>query len=395
MSDLKALIGPHFIIGIQGHSLTEDEKNFLVQNQIGGVILFARNIGEPKQIHALCSEIQSLAKLMANRMPLFIGIDMEGGRVHRLQAPFTKWPALAHLGVIDKPNASYQMALAMGLEMAAVGINLDFAPCADVLTNPQNPVIGDRSIGADPLLVEKHVSAMIRGYLKAGMIACVKHFPGHGNTMVDSHLELPIEKETNLESLERVELLPFRKAIKSGVEMVMSAHIHYPQIDPEWPGTLSRVIMTDLLWSKLQYRGLTVTDDMGMKAMTNFRRFPKSGSDSALAGLEPLSVGDGALRALLAGCDLLLYCNEPAAPVEAYEAVERALRDRALSPALSRELIQRGTENIFALKKQRLSQATPVSFDAASKIIGHPQHQLLADGIRNHNIPPHLLSRSF
>lgn len=393
MSDVKALIGPHFIIGIQGTSLTEDEKKFLVQNQIGGVILFARNIESPSQLHALCEEIQALSQQMANRMPLFISIDMEGGRVLRLKAPFTDWPALAHLGAIDQTSVSFQMAYSMGLEMAAVGINLDFAPCADVLTNPQNPVIGDRSIGSDPLLVERHVSALIRGYLKAGVIPCVKHFPGHGNTMVDSHLELPIENQTDLESLEKAELIPFRKAIKSGIELIMSAHIKFPKIDPEWPGTLSRILMTDLLRNRLQYRGLTITDDLGMKAMTNFQPSPPYHS--------PWTVGDGALRALQAGCDILLFCNDPEAPAIAFEAIERAVQSRTDStfanqsqaPSLPRDFLKMGTESIFSLKKQRLFQQPKSSLENALKLIGNPQHLQLAHGIREHSVAPSLLTR--
>src|SRR6478752_7151566 len=147
---IRHIIGQHFFIGISGHALTADEKKFITENNIGGICLFGRNVADPKQVHDLSSEIQSLRHKQADKAPLFIGIDMEGGRVHRLKAPFTVWPPLKKLGDLDAPTVSFHFANRMGQEMKSVGINLDFAPCVDVFTNPANTVIGDRAISSDP-----------------------------------------------------------------------------------------------------------------------------------------------------------------------------------------------------------------------------------------------------
>ena len=191
---IQHLIGQHILIGISGLSLTQDEKKFIVQDSISGVVLFARNISEPKQVRDLCAEIQSLRHQTPGKAPLYIAIDMEGGRVARLKKPFTVWPPLKRLGDIDSPSMSFDFAMAMGKELKAIGINLDFAPCIDVFTNPKNTVIGDRAVSHDPEIVAKHSSALIRGYMKADVIPCAKHFPGHGDTIIDSHEDLPIEK---------------------------------------------------------------------------------------------------------------------------------------------------------------------------------------------------------
>ncbi|RYZ81106.1 MAG: glycoside hydrolase family 3 protein, partial [Proteobacteria bacterium] len=226
------------IIGIAGQSLTVDEKKFIVDNNIGGIVLMGRNVGEPKQVHALCSEIQSLRHQTPDKTPLFIGIDMEGGRVARLKAPFTQWPPLKTLGDLDNATVTFHFSNKMGLELQAVGINLDFAPCVDIFTNPQNKVIGDRSISSDPELVAKHASALVRGYIKANVISCAKHFPGHGNTLLDSHEELPVE-EVDMQRLDTLELVPFKRSFKARVDMVMTSHILFKNVDPDWPVTLS------------------------------------------------------------------------------------------------------------------------------------------------------------
>ena len=157
---LKGL-GQLFFIGLEGPQLQKHEEDFIINNDIGGVVLFSRNVEDPKQIFELTSKLQSLTKKQSSKLPMLIGIDMEGGRVHRLKPPFTKWPALKHLGEVDSTSISFRFAQSMGKELHSVGINLDFAPCIDVLTNPDNEVIGDRSISSDPELVSKHSSALV------------------------------------------------------------------------------------------------------------------------------------------------------------------------------------------------------------------------------------------
>lgn len=363
------IIGQHFIIGISGHALTADEKKFIVEQNIGGVCLFGRNVADPKQVRELCAEIQSLRHLQVDKAPLFIGIDMEGGRVHRLKAPFTIWPPLRKLGDIDAPTVSFHFANRMGQEMKAVGINLDFAPCVDVFTNSANTVIGDRSISSDPEMVAKHASALVRGYIKAEVLTCAKHFPGHGNTVIDSHEDLPIE-HVDFERLDSCELIPFRKTFKSRVDMVMTSHIKFPLIDPNWPVTLSEIFIQKIIRDEFRYRGLIITDDLGMKAMTKHY------------GIDEVPV-----RALKAGVDLLLYCNEPEVPPQAYEAV----LDATALGSLRIEDLEDSYRHILDLKKARIPHPDPLPLSEVIKVIGNPDHLKIAAAIASGQIPEGLL----
>ncbi|AHI07252.1 hypothetical protein BDW_13760 [Bdellovibrio bacteriovorus W] len=366
---IKDIIGQHIFIGLSGHALTNDEKKFIIKNNIGGICLFGRNVDSPEQVRELCAEIQDLRHQQADKAPLFIGIDMEGGRVHRLKAPFTKWPALKYLGDLDAPTVSYNFANAMGKELRAVGINLDFAPCVDIFTNPSNTVIGDRSLSSDPELVAKHASALVRGYIKADIITCAKHFPGHGNTLVDSHEDLPIEN-LDLQTLDNRELIPFKRAFKSRVDMVMTSHIKFPKIDPDWPVTLSEKFVTDILRNELRYRGLIISDDLGMKAMT------------AHYGLEEVPV-----RALKAGVDLLLYCNDPDVPPQALEAILSATAQGSLSS----DTLSASRQRILEFKSQKIKNPDPLALDEVKAIVGSEEHLALADAISKGITPEGLI----
>lgn len=358
-------IGQQFIIGVSGAALTADEKKFIVENNIGGIVLFARNLIEPKQIRDLCAEIQSLRHLMADKAPLFICVDMEGGRVHRLKPPFTQWPALKNVGDLDNATVAFHFTQRMGVEMMAVGINTDFAPCLDVFSNPKNTVIGDRAVSSDPKQVEKMASALIRGYIKSGIISCAKHFPGHGDTVIDSHEDLPVE-DADLKRLNDVELVPFKKALRSRVDMVMTSHIHFKNIDPQNPVTFSSLFLKKMIREEMKYRGLVITDDLGMKAMSN--HYP----------IEEIPV-----KALQAGADLLLYCNEPAVPPVALESVISAVAQGRLDKAALEDSHRR----IIDLKKVKLLMPDPKPIDQVLEIIGHAEHTYLADCIRDHKMP--------
>jgi len=363
-------LGQMMMIGISGHSLTDDEKKFIVQNNISGVTLFGRNYSSPEQIRDLCKDLQSLRHQMPNKAPLFIAIDQEGGRVARLKAPFTQWPPLKKLGDLDSPTVTFHFAHSMGIEMKAVGINLDFAPCVDTFTNPKNTVIGDRAISSDPEVVAKHVSALIRGYIKAEIIPCAKHFPGHGNTLIDSHDELPVE-EAGLERLQEVELIPFKKSFKSRIEMVMTSHILFKNIDSKYPVTLSEIFLKKLLREECRFRGIIVTDDLGMKAMTKH--------------FQPEEIP---VRAVEAGCELLLYCNEPEAPPIALEALKKALKDGRLKNSD----IENASRKILELKKNSIPNPDPMDKAAALNLIGHPDHFKLAQAIQDGSVPAGLIA---
>lgn len=356
---MKDIVGQLLYIGISGHTLTHEEKKFIVENNIGGVVLFGRNVDNPKQIRDLCAEIQSLRHKTKDKAPLVIAIDMEGGRVARLKSPFTQWPPLRKLGNIDSPTMSFHFAYGMGLELKAVGINLDFAPCVDIFTNEKNTVIGDRSLSSDPEMVAKHASAIIRGYMKAEIITCAKHYPGHGNTIVDSHEDLPKE-EASLERLQDVELVPFKRSMRSRVDMLMTAHILFEKVDSKWPVTLSEIFLKDILRDDLRYKGLIITDDLDMKAMAKYY------------GKEEIPV-----RALQAGADILLYCNEPDSPPAAIEGILKALDKKDLD----KNDINAIYKKLIDFKKQKITDPDPMDFHEAQKIIGNKDHFTLAQAI--------------
>lgn len=363
---LSDKVGQLLFIGLKGTSLTAEEKKFIIDSNIGGVVLFGRNISTLDALIELTTELHSLKSQRHDKSPLYVGIDMEGGRVARLKDPFTIWPPLKKLGDLDSASTAFTLAENMGEELKAAGINVNFAPCADILTNPKNEVIGDRSLGNDAEHVAKLSSALVRGYIKSGIIPCPKHFPGHGDTLLDSHHDLPIQKETDLETLKNREMVPFKRALRARAQMIMTAHILFPKVDPDWPATLSKIFVTDILKKEFRYKELIVTDDLDMKALRN--RY---------------SVDVIATRALEAGANMLLYCNEPESHFAGLEAVIKAVKDKKLSESIIDESYTKVLEN----KKQNLSQFTTLPLAEAKKIIGKDSHKLVAQNIKDGIIP--------
>lgn len=363
-------IGQLLIIGIRDKVLTQDEAEFIIKNNIGGVILFARNIESPEQVHALCTQIQALRHKTRDKLPLFIGVDQEGGRVARLKSPFTVWPPLSYIGKLDSTSVAFKFALSMGAELRAVGINMDFAPCVDVLTNPKNTVIGDRSLSSDPEQVAKLASALVRGYIKSNIIPCAKHFPGHGNTIADSHEELPVEN-ADLARLRDVEMVPFKKVFRARLDMVMTSHIMFPKVDPKFPVTLSEKFIKEILRGELRYRNLIITDDLDMKALAS--NFPKD---------------EIPVMALEAGCDILLYCNNFDHPAIALESLEKAVKEHRITA----KQIDESYSRVVALKKDVLAQPDPEPFAKVSALIGSEEHKRLAVAIKEGSVPADLLT---
>jgi beta-N-acetylhexosaminidase len=368
MTTISDKIGQLLFIGLKGTSLTAEEKKFIVQNNIGGVVLFGRNISTLDALIQLTTELHSLKGQRPDKSPIFVGVDMEGGRVARLKDPFTIWPPLKKLGELDSASTAFEMAENMGLELKAAGINVNFAPCADILTNEKNEVIGDRSLGGDTEHVAKLSSALVRGYIKSGIVPCPKHFPGHGDTLLDSHTDLPIQKDTDLETLKNREFTPFKRALRARAEMIMTAHILFPKVDPDWPATLSKIFVTDILRNDFRFKGLIVTDDLDMKALRN-----------------KYSVDTIATRALEVGADMLLYCNEPESHVQGLDAVRKAVKDGKLSE----RIIETAYERVLETKK-RLSSFAPLSLDDAKKVIGKESHKLIAQNIKDGVLPKNL-----
>ncbi|WP_328423588.1 glycoside hydrolase family 3 protein [Streptomyces sp. NBC_00443] len=254
---------------------------------LASVGLFGRNIASPEQLAALT------AQLRAERDDVLVAIDEEGGDVTRLEVRTgSSFPGNHALGAVDDVELTREVAFEMGRRLAACGVNLNWAPSADVNSNPSNPVIGVRSFGADTALVARHTAAYVTGLQSAGVAACAKHFPGHGDTAVDSHHSMPrIDAEASV--LADRELSPFRAAIAAGTRAMMSAHILVPALDPDHPATLSRPVLTDLLRGELGYTGLIVTDGMEMQAIAATYGIERGSVLAIAAGADAICVGGG------------------------------------------------------------------------------------------------------
>jgi beta-N-acetylhexosaminidase len=299
------LAGGVIVGGFDGAVLPDVIRERLSRGLLAGVILFRRNIVDVVQVHTLCASIVAASR----SIPPLLSIDQEGGRVARLRDGVTLLPPMRTLGRIDDPALTRRAALAVGRELAALGINLNFAPVCDVDSNPANPIIGDRSFGREVATVCRHVVAFNEGLEDAGVMGCAKHFPGHGDTETDSHMELP-RLPHPIERLEQVELPPFRAAIRAGVASIMTAHVLFEAIDPERPATLSRRVVTDLLREGMgAHRDMVIfSDDLHMKALS-----------------EHWAIEEAAVQAIAAGCDALLVCTDP----DSQERVRRTLATRA------------------------------------------------------------------
>ncbi len=300
-------VGQRFMVGFDGFEPSQDLKRLLRDFGVGSVILFARNVDGPEQVADLVRELQGIARDAGHALPVLVAVDQEGGRVQRLRGPWTVWPPLRALGRLGSEPHARRMGEALAAELVSCGIRCDFAPVVDVDTNPQNPVIGDRALSDDPDVVARLGAAIIQGLQDGGVAACAKHFPGHGDTSVDSHLELPVVDHSR-SRLDDVELRPFRKAVEAGVATIMTAHVLMRELDDTLPATLSPRVIDTLLRKQMSYDGVVVSDDLEMKAVA--ARWPPA---------------EAAVLAAQAGCDLLPLCSSPHAQVDAIEGLVRAV----------------------------------------------------------------------
>jgi len=286
---------------------------------VSSVILFSRNVGSPEETRRTCDRIRECAG-----RPVLITIDQEGGDSRRLVDGFSAVPPMRVLAEGGAP-AVEEAARTTARELRDVGIGLDFAPVVDVDTNPDNPVIGDRSFSTEPAVVSALGAAWIRSMQEEGVAACAKHFPGHGDTSEDSHFELP-RLPHDLDRLRRVELPPFRAAIDAGVASIMSAHVLFEAVDPGVPATLSPSVLQGILREELGFHGVVVSDDLEMEAITG-----------------RMGPGDAAVRAIEAGIDLLLCCHREDRQREVLETLAARLSPRQIASAAERvgDLISR------------------------------------------------------
>jgi beta-N-acetylhexosaminidase len=295
-----AMCGQLIVVGLAGTSLAEPERRALGAGLRGGVVLFKRNVEAGlTNVPALVAQVRDAAPPDA---PPLVAVDQEGGRVVRLGPPALALPAMRRLGDLDDDNLLGRVAEAHARELRALGFTMSFAPVADVHTRPANPIIGDRAFASTPERVARLAGAWADGLRRGGVLSCAKHFPGHGDTSLDSHLALPHVERPRAE-LERTELAPFAE-LASRVDAMMTAHVIYEAIDPARPATLSPAIGTELLRRTLGFRGVLISDDLEMKAIAH-------------------GIGEAAVLAVAAGCDMVLVCSQPDLANEAHEALVR------------------------------------------------------------------------
>jgi beta-N-acetylhexosaminidase len=351
-SELERLVARLFCVGFPS-TTPSDGVLGLIDRGVGGVVMFARNVGTAAEVAALSSAL----KQRAGDRPLILGVDQEGGRVQRLREGFTDMPPMRALGSIGDAGLARRAGAVLGAECRAVGFDLDFAPDLDVDSNPDNPIIATRSLGRDAGVVAELGVAVFEGMEGAGVASCGKHFPGHGDTNQDSHLTLP-RLSHGMERLESVELRPFREAVKAGIASVMTAHIVFEAIDEEVPATMSRAVLTGILRERLGYDGVVISDDLEMKAIAS--TFP---------------VPEAAVRTIEAGVDLLLCCHTNELAHESIDAIIRAVE----SGRLPRERVEEANERLDRLCARfvRGPEATPDLSCLASA-----EHQAVVDEIK-------------
>ena len=327
---LHEKIGQMLLFGWQ----TDTQAQALITElAVGGVVLMGRNIKTPAETAADIAHLQSLAR-KRGLPPLFVAVDQEGGRVQRLGPPhYSKRLSQREVGVASNPQAARTAAREIGTELKTLGFNWDFAPVLDVDSNPQNPVIGDRAYSSDPDTVAALGIAAVAGFQDdAGILACGKHFPGHGDTDTDSHFALPTIRRSRA-ALDALELVPFRAAIQSGVAAIMTAHILFPALDPFLPATLSPAILIGLLRQELGFNGLIITDDLEMKGVAAHWGAPEA-----------------AVLAVEAGADILLCCHE----WDTQKAIHAALLSALRTSRLTETRLDQSCARIAAAKAQWL-----------------------------------------
>jgi beta-N-acetylhexosaminidase len=358
VTELDARAARLLTVGFAGKTVDDDLAR-LIDRGVGGVILFARNVGTAEELAELTADL----KRRAGR-PLLVSVDQEGGRVARLRDGFTRLPAFRNVGQAGDATLARQLGSMVGRELAAVGIDWNFAPVLDVDTNPENPVIGDRALSRDPAEVARLGLAFAAGLSDAGVAACAKHFPGHGDTLQDSHLALPRLPHPR-ERLERVELVPFRAAAAAGVPSIMTAHVVFEALESDLPATMSTRVVRGILREELGYRGVVVTDDLEMKAIADH-----------------FAIADVVGRALAAGVDAFLCCQSPELAHRAADAIIRT----AESGSSERTRFEQAFTRVSALAERF---ARPPRDRADLSLIGCEAHRALVTRLERapHDVP--------
>lgn len=340
-----------FQLGFDGPALPAELADLLARG-LAGVVIYPRNYRDAEGLRALAADIRRAAA-----RPVLIGIDQEGGTRFALKEPFTIWPSPAELGHIGDANLVERVARAIALELRAAGCNLDFAPMLDLHINPESPVTKDRSFGSDPHGVAQMGAAFIRGLRAGNVLACAKHYPGHGDAAVDPHLDLPVFGGA-ASRLDSFELVPFAAAARENVPLIMTAHILLPQIDPERPASLSRRMLSDVLRGRMGFSGIILADDLGMGAIAKL-----------------YGSGEAAIATFLAGTDIAMLCHDWSAVAPAIEAVKQAREAGRFAESEWTASLDR-IEAVCAAATAAYSPQPPI------EVIGCAEHRELAEEIR-------------
>ena len=344
-SALDSGIGQLFMAGMPGPRVDEGTEALIRDCNLGGVILFARNIENPLQLAQLCLELQERA-MRYHRTPLFLAVDQEGGRVARLREPFTMFPGNAAIGMDEQPvERAMEFGLITAREMRLVGLNMNLAPVVDVQRGELEKHLAGRSFGEDPEKVGLLGRTVVRSLQENGVMAVAKHFPGLGRTTVDPHFHLPVI-EVGKEEMDEVNLGPFRAAIEEGVSAIMSSHAIYPDLDAERPATLSPVILSSLLRERMGFEGLLITDDLEM---------------GAIAAKWP--VAEGAVGAFNAGADILLICKDQN---NVFESI-KFMRAEVARGGIGSESLDRTLDRIMGTKRKFLGRVEKVSLERVER----------------------------
>lgn len=351
---LEEKIGQMLIISNSSTSMNESFKSLLEQIKPGGIIFFKENFTNYEKTKTLIEEIEKTSKI-----PYLLATDQEGGRVQRLSKledkNITLIPQMKELGKRENKKLAYNVGKVIAEELQVFGINMNFAPVIDVLSNSNNQVIGDRSFGTSKEIVSELGISLAKGLMDHGVIPVYKHFPGHGNTEVDSHYDLPLISKTKEELLEN-DLIPFQNAIQNGAEVIMIGHLAVPNISNDIPASLSKVLISDLLKQEMNYNGLVITDALNMKAITN--RY------------EPKEIYEMAINA---GVDLLLM---PKDPLEAINKIKESIEKGTIKESQ----IDQSVKKILNLKLNKLSKEK-----LDPKFLGSDEHQQIINSIQEDN----------
>ena len=325
---LNEKIGQMLIVGFDGQNINENIKSLILDNHVGGVIFFSNNVESLEGVINLTNELKKINT--SNKFPLFIAVDEEGGSVSRTPNEFLAIPSAQYIGAFDDENINYNIGKIIADELKQQGYNMDFAPSLDILSNPYNTVIGDRSYGETSDIVSRLGIKTMEGIRDSSIVSVIKHFPGHGDTDVDSHYGLPLV-EKSLAELKELELIPFENAIKAGADAIMISHILLTKIDSENPATMSKEVITNVLRENMEFDGVVITDDMTMGAI-----------------IENYDIGEASVKSINAGADIILVCHGYENELNVINSIKNAVKNNIISE----ERINESVYRILKLKEK-------------------------------------------